>query len=116
MAIPAVHVYMIGRYGIAGREDGPKASKSSEGSMARKQTGAGTHIDVAVEEQPDAEQLRLDLEDARQRIGRLRDAIRKKEEAELEVRRLQAQLKQARRKVKEAGWDVSLLLERAKGG
>lgn len=84
--------------------------------MARKQTGGGTHIDVALEELADVEQLRLDLEDARQRMGRLRDAIRKKEDSELEVRRLATQLKQARRKAKEAGWDVSLLLERAKGG
>lgn len=69
-------------------------------------------------DQLDAEQLKLDLEDANARLDRLHKAMAKKDNAEAEVKRLTTELAQAKRRLKEAGWEVTLLLakERTKGG
>lgn len=60
----------------------------------------------------DAAQIALDLEDAEKRLERLQAAILKKQAAEELVGKLTAQLKTAKRKAKEAGWDVEVLLSR----
>jgi hypothetical protein len=64
----------------------------------------------------DAEQLRLDLEDANKRLDLMRQAIAERDEAELAVKAVQRQLVQAKRRAKEAGWKLSVLMqsERAK--
>ena len=56
------------------------------------------------------DQAILDLEDARLRLDRLHAAIVKRDEAEALVRSLQAQLRNAKRKAKEAGWNLSSLI------
>lgn len=84
--------------------------------MAKQRKGAGTHLDRALDEMGEVEQLKLDLASAHERMDCLKLAIRRKDEAEMKVRQLQEQLKAARRKAKEAGWDVGLLLERARRG
>jgi alkylation response protein AidB-like acyl-CoA dehydrogenase len=69
--------------------------------------------EAAVSEQPlDAGQLALDNEDLRARLAMLHRAIRAKDEADEEVARLTRELAHARRKAKEAGWEVGRLMGR----
>lgn len=63
----------------------------------------------------DTEQLRMDLSEATERLGRLAKAIQAKDDADVLVRQLAAQLREAKRKAKEAGWTVGGLLSHERG-
>lgn len=63
---------------------------------------------------PDAEQLALDLADANLRLDNLRKAMQHKTDCEAEVQRLSRELAQAKRRLKEAGWNLGVLLNREK--
>jgi hypothetical protein len=67
--------------------------------------------------QRDADQLAYDLADANLRVERMQAAILAKDNAEAEVARLARELKQARRRLKEAAWKLTLATaaERRKG-
>jgi predicted nucleic acid-binding Zn-ribbon protein len=58
--------------------------------------------------------LKMDLEDARTRLEQVRKAVLAKDEAERQVAALKTQLAQANRRLKEATWNMSLLLNRAR--
>jgi predicted nucleic acid-binding Zn-ribbon protein len=64
----------------------------------------------------DPEQLRLDLDDANARLDKLRKAIQVKEELEAEVSRLASELRNAKRRLKEAGWELGALINRERPG
>lgn len=55
-------------------------------------------------------QDKLDLEDARQRLATMHKALLAKDFWEVEVRRLSSQLIQAKRRLREAGWDLALAI------
>lgn len=60
----------------------------------------------------DVEQLKLDLADAQDRVRVMRHAVNEKDEAEEQVRQCVQALRQARRRLKEACWNLSAVLAR----
>lgn len=76
--------------------------------MAEKQKEAGG----PPAEPPDAEQLALDLEDARLRLREVRNAISNRESMAETVAKLKRELAQAKRRLKEAEWKVATVIAR----
>jgi ABC-type enterochelin transport system substrate-binding protein len=58
----------------------------------------------------DAAQLQLDLEDAQMRLDKLAKLLAAKDEADRLVSKLTAQLAEAKRRAKEAGWNIAFCL------
>jgi hypothetical protein len=56
------------------------------------------------------EQVKMDLEDAILRLAQMKKAIKKRDAAEAEVKELTGKLAQAKRRAREAGWKLSLVL------
>lgn len=64
----------------------------------------------AVPDSDDPEQLRYDLDDCRKRLDGIQRAILERDEAAAEEARLKRELADAKRRHKEAGYKLSLLL------
>jgi hypothetical protein len=60
---------------------------------------------------PDPDQTALDLQDAQQRLNRLRDALAAKQTAEEAVLRAKTALARAKRLLVEAGWNLTSALQ-----
>lgn len=83
-----------------------------------KRNGKPNGVPAVPAHSAESEQARLDLEDVRARLDKVAAAIRRKDEAEAEVRTQRMRLRSAQRRLQEATWDLQALfsLERRKGG
>lgn len=61
-------------------------------------------------QEPDGDQLLLDMEEVRERLTALKKLMKKQEELDAEIRELDGKLKQLKRKRKEVGWNLRSLL------